>query len=65
MLQQATVGERILELVKTYPICPLETLTQVFPELHWYNVYIEVDRLSRSRRLRMIHVLSTIILRQP
>jgi hypothetical protein len=65
MLQRPTIGERILELVKANPLCTLEKLTQALPELHWYNVYLEVDRLSRSGRLGMIYVLSTIILRLP
>ena len=65
MLQPGTIGDQILELVKANPLCTLEKLTQALPELHWYNVYIEVDRLSRSGRLGMIHVPSTIILRLP
>jgi len=65
MLQPGTIGDRILELVKANPLCTLAKLTQAFPELHWSKVYLEVDRLSRSRRLRMIYVLSTIILRLP
>jgi hypothetical protein len=65
MLQQATIDDRILELVKANPDCTLEELTQQFPELDWYDVYIEVERLSRSGYLRLIHksVLSTINLR--
>ena len=65
MLQPGTIGDQILELVKANPLCTLEKLTQAFPELYWYNVYVEVDRLSRSGRLGMIQVLSTIILRLP
>lgn len=67
MFQQATIGDRILELVKANRGCTLEEITQQFPDLHWYDVYIEVERLSRAGELRLIHnsVLSTIILRLP
>jgi len=67
MLQQATIGDRILEQVSAHPDCTLEEVAQQFPELHWFDVYIEVERLSRSRYLRLNHksVLSTITLRLP
>ncbi len=67
MLQETTIGNRILELVRANPDCTLEEVSHRLPELHWSDVYIEVERLSRSGRLRMIHesVLSTIILRLP
>jgi hypothetical protein len=54
MLQQATIGDRILELVKEIPDCTLEEVTQAFSELHWSDVYLEVDRLSRSGYVRLI-----------
>jgi len=67
MLQQATIRDRILEQVSAYPDCTLEEVAQQFPELPWFDVYIEVERLSRSRYLRLNHksVLSTITLRLP
>ncbi|HXX73509.1 MAG TPA: hypothetical protein VEI50_00085 [Nitrospiraceae bacterium] len=67
MLQQATIGDQILELVRVHPDCTLEEVTQHFPELHWYDVYIEMERLSRLGHLRLIHksVLSTITSRLP
>ena len=43
MLQQATISDRILELVRANPDCTLEKVTQQFPELHWYDVFIEWD----------------------
>jgi len=67
MLQQTTIPDRILELVRAIPDCTLEEVTQQVPDLDWFDVYIEVERLSRSNHLRLIHksVLSTIILRLP
>ena len=67
MLQQTTIPDRILELVRAIPDCTLEEVTQQVPDLDWFDVYIEVERLSRSNHLRLIHksVLSTIILHLP
>jgi hypothetical protein len=67
MLQETTIRHRILEQVKAHPDCTLEEVAQQFPELPWFDVYIEVERLSRSNHLRLTHksVLSTIILRLP
>ena len=67
MLQQTTIADRILELVRAIPDCTLEEVAQQFPDPDWFDVYIEVERLSRSGHLRLIHksVLSTIILRLP
>ena len=55
MVQEATLRDRILELVKANLGCTLDQVTQQFPELHWYHVYIEVERLCRSGHLRLIH----------
>ena len=55
MLQQvATIGDRILEVVKAHPDCTLEEVTKQLPELHWSEVFVEVDRLSRLGHLRII-----------
>ena len=53
-MEQATIGDKILELVREIPDCTLEEVRQEFPELHWYDVYIEVERLSESGHLRQI-----------
>jgi len=64
MLQQATIRDQILEVVKANPGCTLEQVTQQFPDQHWYCVYIEVERLCQSGDLRLIHksVLPTLSL---
>lgn len=53
MLGQSIVTDQILRFVKTHPGCGLEELTEQLPELHWSEVFIEVDRLSRTGRLRL------------
>ena len=64
MVQHATISDQILAVVKANPGCTLEQVTQQFPDLHWYCVYIEVERLCQSGDLRLIHksVLPTISL---
>jgi len=66
-MEQATIGDKILELVRELPDCTLEEVRQEFPELHWYDVYLEVERLSGSGHLRQIqnNELFTPTLRLP
>jgi hypothetical protein len=51
MLREDTVAEEILEVVKGNPDCTLEELTQRLEWLSWSQVFLEVDRLSRSGQL--------------
>jgi hypothetical protein len=54
MLQQGTIGDRILDVVRANPDCTLEEVTRQLPELYWSDVFLEVERLSRLGHLRMI-----------
>ena len=54
MLQEATISDRILELVRANPGCTLEKITHRLPDLYWTDVFFEVARLSRSGHLRLI-----------
>jgi hypothetical protein len=51
MLREDTVAEEILEVVRANPDCTLEELTQRLDWLSWSQVFLEVDRLSRSGQL--------------
>ena len=51
MLREDTVAEEILEVVRANPDCTLEELTQRLEWLSWSQVFLEVDRLSRSGQL--------------
>jgi hypothetical protein len=53
-LQQATIGERIVDLVRANPDCTLDELMEQLPDLNWSDVFLEVDRLNRSGHLRLI-----------
>jgi len=66
MLRHATIEDRILDTVRANPGCTLEEITRQFPDLHWSDVFIEVDRLRRLGRLRLTHnSLFTSSLRLP
>lgn len=53
MVGQSATANQILEVVRTHPGCGLDELTQYLPEMNWSQVFIEVDRLSRSGLLRL------------
>ena len=52
MLNQG-VTNQILDIVRTHPGCGLDELISFLPELSWSEVFVEVDRLSRSGQLRL------------
>lgn len=48
MSQQGTVADRILEAMRRAPGCQLDDLVLCLPGLTWNQVFLEVDRLSRT-----------------
>jgi len=53
MLQQGTVADRILKAVRRVPGCQLDDLEGSCPDLTWNQVFLEVDRLSRTGQMRV------------
>lgn len=53
MLRQELVAERILEVVRAHHDCALSELILSLPELSWFEIFDEVNRLNRSGRLRL------------
>jgi hypothetical protein len=53
MSQLGTVADRILDAVHRAPGCQLDDLVLRLPELTWNQVFLEVDRLSRTGQVRM------------
>ena len=51
MLNQG-VAKQILEVVKAHPGCGLDELTSFLPDFSWSEIFVEVDRMSRSGQLR-------------
>ena len=58
MLSAAPIGDRVLEVVRTHPHCSLDEVVQQLPDVHWSDVFIEVDRLNRLGRLRLVQNIS-------
>ena len=54
MSPDETVADRLLEAVRHAPDCTLEELVQKFRDISWSNVYLQIDRLSRSGQVRLI-----------
>jgi hypothetical protein len=55
MLQQATATDQILAVVNAHPDCTLDELTQRLQGLAWSDIFLEVDRLSRTGQLVLTH----------
>ncbi|MBA5867724.1 MAG: hypothetical protein GDA67_13615 [Nitrospira sp. CR1.3] len=53
MLRQQTATDQILEAVNENPDCTLDELVQRLPDFHWSHIFLEVDQLSRTGRLRL------------
>lgn len=53
MVGERSAANQILEVVRTHPGCGLDELTEHLPQMNWSQVFIEVDRLSRSGLLRL------------
>jgi hypothetical protein len=53
MIEQDTITNRILDVVRQVPDCTLDELTRNCPDLPWNQIFLEVDRLSRAGELRL------------
>jgi hypothetical protein len=53
MTHKEPAAAQILEAVKIHPECALDELILSLPELSWFEIFHEVDRLSRSGHLQL------------
>lgn len=53
MSSHVAVAERIIHTVRANPECSLEELMHRLQDLSWSEVFLEVDRLSRSGQVRL------------
>jgi hypothetical protein len=58
MLSAALISDRVLEVVRTNPHCSLDEVVQRLPDVHWSDVFMEVDRLNRMGCLRLVQNIS-------
>jgi hypothetical protein len=54
MSLQGTVADRILDAVHCAPGCQLDELVLSLPGLTWNQVFLEVDRMSRTGQVRVM-----------
>lgn len=54
MARSATPADLIVETIAHHPGCCLDDLVRVCPELTWNQIFLEVDRLSRTGHLRLV-----------
>jgi hypothetical protein len=68
MAQPTTVEAQVIDIVRKTRGCDLEAITRQCTNLTWNQVFLAVDRLSRSGELRLVsrgRGLYTVIFRQP
>ena len=53
MTRSESVADQIVEAVRRVPDCTLDEIVRSLPDLGWAEVFLEVDRLSRSGRLQL------------
>ncbi len=54
MPKQNGAAHRIMEIVLRSPDCPLEEVVLQCPDLTWNQVFLTVDRLSRSGEVQLM-----------
>jgi hypothetical protein len=52
---QSDIAGRILELLRRRQVCDMEELLEACSSFTWNQVFLEVDRLSRTGELRLLH----------
>lgn len=53
MAQQTTVEDQVIDIVRRASACDLEEITRQCPNLTWNQVFLAVDRLSRSGKVKL------------
>ncbi|BCA56481.1 hypothetical protein W02_36210 [Nitrospira sp. KM1] len=52
-MEHHIAADKILDAVNAHPGCALDELILSMPELTWFEVFHEVDRLGRAGRLKL------------
>jgi hypothetical protein len=52
---QTGLRKRVLDIVRKQKMCDLDELILECTSYNWTYVFLEVDRLSRSGELRLLH----------
>lgn len=54
MAQEITVEDQVIDILHRAPVCDLEEVTRQCPDLTWNQVFLAVDRMSRSGEIRLV-----------
>lgn len=54
MTQHTTVENQVIDILHKAYACDLEDVTRQCPNLTWNQVFLAVDRLSRSGEIRLV-----------
>ncbi len=54
MTQQLTAEDLIIDIVRSAHICDLEEVARQCTDLTWNQVFLAVDRLSRSGEINLV-----------
>jgi hypothetical protein len=54
MAQRTTVEDQVIDILHRAPACDLEEVTRHCTNLTWNQVFLAVDRLSRSGELMLV-----------
>jgi hypothetical protein len=54
MAQHTTVEDQVIDIVHRAHACDLEEVTRQCPNLTWNQVFLAVDRLSRSGEIMLV-----------
>lgn len=56
MVQTATLAGQLVEAIAHHPGCGLDELVMLCPDYTWNQIFLEVDRLSRSGHLQLVQI---------
>jgi hypothetical protein len=54
MTQQTTVEDQVINMLERTQVCDLEEITRQCTDLTWNQVFLAVDRLSRSGEILLM-----------
>ena len=55
MTHHTTVEDQVIDIVRRTHGCELEDLARRCPNLTWNQVFLAVDHLSRTGKVRLVH----------
>lgn len=54
MTRERTAEGQVIDIVQSMPMCDLEEVIRRCPTLAWGQVFLAIDRLSRTGQIRLV-----------